>query len=78
MQDLTYSFEEDIGIVEKNCLAPAHSSSSEPHISLLLQQAQHLLGHITGTGCPKGNFSASCKSSQAAATLKWAGHPWTV
>ena len=56
MQDLTYSFEEGIGIVKKNCLVPAHSSSSEPHVSLLLQQAQHLLGHITGIGCPKENF----------------------
>ena len=50
---LTYSFEGDVGIVEKNGLVPAHSSSSEPHISLLLQQAQHLLGHITGIGCSK-------------------------
>ena len=40
----------------KNGLVPAHSSSSEPHVSLLLQQAQHLLGHITGIGCPKENF----------------------
>ena len=55
---LTYSFEGDAGIVMKNGLVPAHSSSSEPHVSLLLQQAQHLLGHITdiSLGCPKENF----------------------
>ena len=55
-QGLTYSFEGDLGIVEKNGLLPAYSSSSEPHISLLFQQAQHLLGHITGIGFPKENF----------------------
>ena len=55
-QGLTYSLEGDIRIVEKNDLVPVHSASSEPRISLLLQQAQHLLGHITGIGCPKESF----------------------
>ena len=46
-QDFTCSFEGDVGIVKKDGLVPAHSSSSEPHISLLLQQAQNVT--LTGT-----------------------------
>ena len=75
-QDLTYSFEGDVKIVE-NCLVPAPFFISEPQISLLLQQAQHLLGSINSDRLSQGKFSASCKSLQVVA-LKQAGHPRTV
>ena len=65
--------------MEKNGLVPAHSSSREPRISFLLQEAQHLVGRMNGDRLSKGKFSASCKSSQVAVTaLKQAGHPWTL